>query len=123
MKLHREDMKKTRGNKYNNTPTEVANIRFDSKKEANRYNELMAMQKASQIKNLKLQHTFTLQEQFKTTEGELIKSIKYVADFTYTDADGNFVIEDVKSAATKENKVYKLKKKLMAEKGYKIREV
>ena len=123
MKLRRDERhKKTRGNKYNNKPTEVADIRFDSQKEARRYNELMAMLKARQIEDLRLQHTFTLQEQFKTPEGEVVRAIKYVADFTYW-MDGEFIVEDVKSEATRQNKVYVIKRKLMADLGIKIREV
>lgn len=113
---------KLRGKKYNNEPTEVANIRFDSKKEAERYNLLATMQKAGEIEDLKLQRVFTLQEQFKTPDGELVRAIKYVADFTYIQ-DGKLIIEDVKSAATRKDKVYSLKKRMMAEKGFKIREV
>lgn len=108
--------------KYNNIPTESHGIKFDSKKEAKRYNELTLMVKAAEIQNLKLQHAFTLQEQFKTPDGELIRPVKYIADFTY-EKDGELIIEDVKSEATRNDKVYRLKKRLMADKGYKIHEV
>lgn len=114
---------KTKANKYGNIPSESHGIKFDSRKEAKRYNELIAMQKASQIDDLKLQVHFTLQEQFKTIEGEKIGAITYIADFTYIDADGKYVVEDVKSDATRMNAVYRLKKRLMAGKGYHINEV
>ena len=109
--------------KYNNEPCEVLGIKFDSRKECHRYLELKGMYEAGIIKDLKLQHHFTLQEAFKTVEGESIRKMEYVADFTYIDENGKLIIEDVKSEATAKNEKYKLKKKLMAEKGYMITEV
>lgn len=85
--------------------------------------ELKGLLEAGLIKDLKLQHHFTLQEAFKTIDGELVRKMEYVADFTYIDQQGNFIIEDVKSEATAKNEKYKLKKKLMAQKGYTITEV
>lgn len=118
----KDAVKKAKRTKYGNIKTAVNGIKFDSKKEAERYTELVKLLKAGEISDLKLQRTFTLQEAFITPEGERIAAIKYVADFVYTQ-DGIQVIEDVKSKITKENAVYKLKKKLMAEKGHYIQEV
>lgn len=81
------------------------------------------MLEAGLIKDIRLQHHFTLQEAFKTIDGEPVRKMEYVADFTYIDQQGNFIIEDVKSEATRKDKVYRLKKKLMAQKGYMITEV
>ena len=121
--MKKTEIPKNRGNKHNAERAVSHGIKFDSKKEAKRYNELMMMQKASQIENLKLQHQFTLQEGFKTKDGEVIRPIRYVADFTYTDQDGNFVIEDVKSEHTRKLPEYRLKYRMMAEKGFMIREI
>lgn len=98
-------------------------ITFDSKKEMYRYLELKGLEDAGLIVDLKLQHHFTLSESFRRPDGELIRKIEYVADFTYFDSEGKFVVEDVKSEATRKNPVYSLKKRLMANEGYKIREV
>jgi hypothetical protein len=38
---------------------------------------------------------------------------EYIADFTYKDKNGIFIVEDVKSEHTRKLKPYKLKKKLM----------
>lgn len=113
---------KAKRSKYGNIKTEIDGIKFDSKKEAQRYLELMALYKAGEIQDLKLQRVFTLQEGFVTPDGERIQPIRYIADFVYTQ-DGIQVVEDVKSKATKDNAVYKLKKKMMAEKGHIIVEV
>ena len=109
-------------NKYGNEKTETNGIKFDSKKEARRYMELRQLETMGKISDLKLQHTFTLQEAFTTESGERIQAIKYIADFTYME-DGKFVVEDVKSPATRNNPVYRMKNKMMAEKGYIIREI
>ena len=113
---------KKKKSKYNNQKTETNGIKFDSKKEARRYMELRQLETVGRISDLKLQHTFTLQEAFTTESGERIQAIKYIADFTYME-DGKFVVEDVKSPATRSNPVYRMKNKMMAEKGYIIREI
>lgn len=135
-------------NKYHNVPTEVNGIKFDSRKEARRYAELMAAAKLGLISDLRLQRDFTLQEAYTTPEGIRVQAIRYKADFTYKvqragyDAPpvigaediafwrseiekrgrGCMVVEDVKSRATK-TKVYVMKRKMMADHGYSIREV
>lgn len=109
--------------KYKNQPCTVNGIRFDSKKEAERYSELMLLLRTGQITDLRLQHHFTLAEAFTTPNGASIRKMEYIADFTYTDSSGKFIVEDVKSEATRKNPVYAIKKKLMAGEGYEITEV
>lgn len=115
-------MKQGQKNKYRNKNTIIDGISFASIKEANRYAELKILLKAGEIRNLKLQHEFLLQGAFTDTNGERTRSIKYIADFTYWQ-DNTFVIEDVKSAITAKDKTYRMKKKMMAEKGWKITEI
>lgn len=108
--------------KYNNQPTERNGIKFDSRKEASRYEELMLLRQAGEIDNLKLQPQFTLQESYMTPEGERVRAIRYVADFSYTQGS-RMVVEDVKSKATATAQ-YKMKKKLMQERfGISVKEV
>jgi hypothetical protein len=114
-------------NKYKNIKDERNGIKFDSKKEAIRYDELMLLQKAGQIRDLKLQPTFTLQEAFTTPGGEHIRAITYRADFSYEAFENVFgvnipyrVVEDCKGFRTKE---YALKAKIMADKGVVIKEI
>ena len=113
----REQEQKKR--KYNNIPTKRASpegtdIKFDSKREAARFDELMLLLNTSRISDLKLQPAFTLQEAYTTVEGKRVRAIVYRADFSYKDSDGKLVVEDVKSKATK-TRVYAIKKKLMLE--------
>ena len=113
--------------KYNSCPDSRGKLRFDSRKEARRYDELMARMAAGEIWGLRLQVDFTLQEAFTDLDGERVRAIRYRADFVYQergqDGGWNRVVEDVKSAATKTPE-YQLKRKMMLDKyGVKIREI
>jgi len=108
--------------KYHNIPTEFRNIKFQSKHEGERYCELMLLQSAGTITDLRLQVNFTLQEGFTTPDGKRIKPIIYKADFTYR-RQGALVVEDAKSRPTRTEK-YLIKKKMLRDKfGIEIIEV
>lgn len=142
--------------KYHNSPTERitpsgAVLHFDSQKEARRYDHLAALEKAGEIRDLRLQVDFTLQEAYTDTEGRRVRAIRYRADFTYkkrivktvqrevpdgppykpsytrtayvTETDWEPVVEDVKSRPTR-TKEYLLKRKMLKDKlGIDITEV
>ena len=134
--------------KYHNEPITVSGIRFDSRKEAERYMYLVDAVKEGVIYDLRLQQNFTLLEGYTTPTGERIKPITYRADFTYRvkwpwyavptairmedleywksaaikGGNGVRIIEDVKSTGTK-TRVYLNKYKMMADLGHHIREV
>lgn len=107
-------------------------LKFDSKKEARRFDELHALLLAGKIRDLKLQPQFTLQEAYTTPDGKRVRAIRYHADFSYEQSGepNQFrpyrwvrVVEDVKSKATK-TQVYEIKKKLLQERlGIGITEV
>ena len=110
--------------KYGNRRIKIDGYSFDSTKEGNRYMELKYMLAAGKIKDLQLQKPFILQEAFRAKDGSWVRDIRYICDFYYYDYDKDeWIIEDVKSAATKDNSVYRLKKKMMAYKGLYITEV
>ena len=116
-------------NKYRNTPaTRVtpsgAVLRFDSQKEARRYDFLIERERRGEIRDLRLQVDFTLQEAYTDTEGRRVRAIRYRADFTYHEcAQGVQVVEDVKSRATR-TREYAMKKKLLKDRfGIDITEV
>ena len=107
--------------KYKNEPITIDGHRFPSKKEANRYRELLLLQRAGAISALCLQVPFELQPAFRHPQtGKTIRAIHYIADFTYFDTDGKMHIEDTKGFHTKE---YELKKKMMLYKGFVIEEI
>lgn len=111
---------KTKESKYHNIKTEVNGIKFDSQKEASRYQALLRLEELGLIEDLRLQVNFTLQEGYTKPNGERVRAIIYKADFTYKKRDENggytlYIVEDVKSKATK-TRTYEIKKKLMREK-------
>lgn len=100
--------------KYGANKKEVDGIRFDSEKEAKRYQELKLLQKAGVIGLLELQVPYEL------NEGGT-HSLRYIADFVYMVSEtGEKVVEDAKGFRTKE---YKKKRRLMKKiYGIKIKE-
>ena len=111
-----------RRRKYGNVPTVQNGIRFDSVKESRHFQDLLVLLNQGMISDLKLQPEFTLQEAFMTPAGEKVRAIRYRADFSYTER-GQLIVEDVKSEATRKNKVYVMKRKMMEDRGYHVREV
>lgn len=97
--------------KYHNHKTVRHGITFDSKHEADRYDELRMLLKAGKIHDLKLQQTYKLVEPQRTPTGAAVRAVTYIADFVYT-RDGKAVVEDAKGFKTKD---YIIKKKLMLE--------
>lgn len=97
--------------KYKNKKVEYNGIKFDSQKERNYYIKLKLLEDKGKIKDLKLQVKFELQPKFQFSNKN-IQAISYIADFTYLDEENKLHIVDVKSEATKKDKVYRLKKKL-----------
>lgn len=94
-------------NKYGNKKTIVNGIVFDSKKESERYCELLLLQKTGEISNLELQKEFLL---LPIENGE--KAVKYIADFVYME-NRKMIIEDVKGVRTQ---AYIIKQKLFKHK-------
>lgn len=95
-------------NKYRNVKCVYDGLKFDSKKEAQRYAELKVLEKCGSIQNLKTQVKFCIVP--KTEKNRRARF--YVADFVYTEKGVN-TIEDVKSPITRRNPVYSLKKALV----------
>lgn len=110
------------GNKYHNERLTVNGEVFDSKKEYGRYQELRLLEKAGQISDLRRQVPFELVPR-QIADGRVIeRAVKYIADFTYWQ-NGQLVVEDVKSDATRTD-AYKIKRKLMLSvRGIRIKEV
>lgn len=92
------------------TRSKYRNVRTDgyaSKKEADRAGELALMERNGDIRALEKQPRFVIE-----VNGRRVCS--YVGDFRYYDVRKHeWVLEDVKSNATK-TRLYELKKKLMA---------
>lgn len=103
--------------KYRNKKAVFNGETFDSKLELARYKQLLILSKVGQISCLKRQERFVL-----ISKSKYGREIAYVADFTYQKG-AEKVVEDVKSSVTK-TRLYRLKKRLLAEKyGIVIKEV
>lgn len=122
--------------KYGNRKTVVDGVIFDSKKEAQRYRELLLLERAGTITDLQRQVKYVLipaQREWVneiytkgTKKGHfksgkvLEKECSYIADFVYIQ-NGAYVVEDTKGVRTE---AYKIKRKLMLERyGIQIQEV
>lgn len=123
--------KPSKRKKYNNTVCYYQGAKFDSKKELERYLILKDKEKRGEIFELKRQVKITIQPSFKTPDGKTVREIYYLADFVYLKpvyicgvfSEYKHVIEDVKGGNATKTAVYKLKKKLLAYKGFYIEEV
>lgn len=104
-----------RKNKYGNLHGYVNGKKFDSRHEAEVYRDLMLRVKAGELRCVIRQVRFDLAD---------FENLQYVADFLIIYPDMRIEVLDAKSEATRKDKVYIIKKKLMREKwGIEIREV
>ena len=92
-------------NKYNAIKQTYKGEVFDSKRELKRFMELELLLRAKEISDLEIHPKFDLM-----CNG--VKIGRYTADFRYK-KDGEVVVEDVKSKATK-TRDYMLRKKILA---------
>lgn len=100
-------------NKYHNKKVIYNGIKFDSKKERDRYIELNQLHSLGIIESLELQPKFLLLDTIHYKNKTYPKTY-YKADFKYFDIrKGKYVIEDVKSPVTAKDKVYRLKTKML----------
>ena len=108
--------KSSRGNKK----VFLDGFEFDSVKEARRYQALRLLERGGEIRDLKVHVPFELipaQYEPDTVgprggirKGKCIeRACKYIADFTYYDKDGQYVVEDCKGFREED---YRIKKKI-----------
>ena len=119
--------------KYGSRKTVVDGIAFDSKKEASRYRELLLLERAGKIGNLRRQVKYVLipaqyenpDSPTKSGRGKCLeRECSYVADFVYDvpmEPEPVEIVEDTKGFRTE---AYKIKRKMMLfMHGIRIREV
>ena len=127
--------KREKGKKYNNTKVEYDGIKFDSKKEMQRYIVLKDAENSGVISNLELQVKYELIpavreeyiEHLKTKDKVKTRTLQlpitYTCDFQYL-KNGVLIVEDVKASPKMIPKEFVLKEKMMfALKGIKIKKV
>ena len=92
--------------KYGAVKVRDEGVTFDSKAEHRRFCELRVMEKAGLISKLEAHPKFELH-----ANGKHIGF--YTADSGYVDQSGSYVVEDVKSPATRKSRDYRLRRQLM----------
>lgn len=94
-------------NKYSAIKTTVDGITFDSLKEARRYGELKLLEKAGEIRNLKLQVPIMLEGRDGPLMTRTGKRMRLTVDFVYEDKRLNWakVFEDPKGKPTRDYEV------------------
>jgi hypothetical protein len=114
-----------KNNKYYAQKCKINGSVFDSRKEAQRHQVLLLLQKSGQICDLERQKKYILIPTQRDENGKLIeRELSYIADFVYKE-NGKEVVEDVKGY--KEGAAYRIfsiKRKLMLSvHGIRVREV
>lgn len=93
--------------KYRAEHAWVDGIKFDSRRESRRYGQLLNLVKAKAIENLQVHPKYPI------AVNDIAICI-YEADFRYFDRQTqSWKVEDVKSEATRTNRAYRIKKKLV----------
>lgn len=131
----KKTIKRKKGERYNHTTVEANGLKFDSKKEYQRYLFLKEAEDKGLIADLRTQVKFELipavteeyVEHLKTKDKiktrTLQRAITYTADACYY-KDGEYVVEDCKISPKVKPEKYVLKAKMMfALKGIRIKEV
>lgn len=105
--------------KYGNRKVTVDGVKFDSKREADRWASLCKLQAAGEISNLERQVRIPLIGRDGPILTPTGRQAVYVADFTYVDwsLNGAKVIEDSKGFETPE---FKLKRAILKAQGLEI---
>ena len=113
-KQYREMLEPKKTNKYNAIKTETDGIVFDSRFEAEKYEELKTLERIGLIKDLQRQVRFILLDEYVNNKGEKIRPISYIADFCFFDMKKKQKIAmDTKGLETE---VFRIKKKLFENK-------
>lgn len=109
--------------KYGNQIVTIGGRKFASKKEGYYSLWYKQLQKEGKISDLRMQVPFEIVPKVKKPDGKIQPAVHYIADFVFI-RDGKQAVVDVKSEATRKDKVYVLKKKMMyAFLGIEIEEV
>lgn len=98
------EQKPKKRSKYGNIRTEYAGRVFDSAHEAEVFKQLDFRVRAGDLRGVICQQAF-----------QLPGGVKYIADFVALKNDGTYDVIDAKSAATRRDKAYRIKRRQMKE--------
>lgn len=108
-------------NKFGAIKTTVDGIEFDSMREARRYGELKMLERAGEIRNLRLQVPVMLEGKNGPLKTRTGKAMRLTVDFVYEDKhlDWAEVYEDSKGKPTRD---YEVRRAVAQAMGYEIKE-
>ncbi|MDH6351896.1 DUF1064 domain-containing protein [Brevibacillus sp. 1238] len=104
----KQETDKPKTPKYNNKITYVDGIKFDSKAESEYYVVLKEKLAAGEIRDMKLQPVYVLQDKC-SRNGKNLQAITYKADFEVLHLDGSLEVIDIKG---EETEAFKIKAKM-----------
>jgi hypothetical protein len=104
MKMQPKFARNPSRNKFGAKKTQVGDIKFDSKKEANRWMELQLLERGGVITDLRRQVKVDLIGQYRPLYTRTGRKMKATFDFAYIE-DGIEVLEDSKGAWTRDFEV------------------
>lgn len=104
VKMQPRFARKPSRNKYGAKKTQVGEITFDSKKEANRWIELQMLERGGEISELRRQVKVELIGQYRPLFTRTGRKMKLTVDFAYIE-DGIEVLEDSKGTWTRDFEV------------------
>lgn len=96
--------------KYKNAPCQVGAEKYRSKRERDRHQDLLLLQRAGKIAGLVREVAYVLIPSQRRSDGKAERACTYFCDFLYTTDQGRIVCEDAKGVRTKD---YIIKRKLM----------
>ena len=108
-----KDFGKKRTGRVNHETVVINGITFDSMAEADRYKVLRVMEKTGKISGLECHPRWEIIPKQEVDGHRNFQAAHYTADFKYYTADGEMIVEDVKSEYTRQAEDYKLRRKLM----------
>lgn len=113
------------GGRYPNIQKcEVDGIKFDSPREADRYQDLKILERAKVIEELEIHPAIPIVIGGVEVKYPSGRQLKYVADFRYFDLEkGERIVEDVKFQSGHRPRDYQIKRALVLAMGIEINEV
>lgn len=114
LRMLEEAKTKKKPRRFRNKPVQFGGLKFDSKREAERWGQLVVLEKLGHITELRRQVAYELAPAVKL-EGErrTKPAMRYIVDFEYRGADDKLVVEDIKSPATAKESTFRAKLHLM----------
>jgi hypothetical protein len=92
-------------NKYGATRVTIEGEKFDSKREARRWQQLLTLERLGKIMQLQRQPSYPIEIASRVVRYDSGRPMIYRADFRYLDADGILHVEDAKGVDTPASKI------------------